>query len=223
MHPRERKRRWGTTADYLQRRDRKPKGKALSPGRLLSISSFVISGLAFGVSLAGLLYTREQLKLSAGQIRSFVQVLDVTLDKPLPDSSFATVLIHVKNAGQTAAGRVVGEMDYRHGWPDNNRDGNSATATDFGALGPGVERTVRITHNAYTNRFEPPPVYPRQSPYYFYGSVWYEDDTTKEIRRDDWCYELEWKSEEDMKSTSLRQCRDQYYRPTSDRIPDKMQ
>lgn len=41
---------------------------------------------------------------------------------------------------------------------------------------------------------------------YFLGTAWFTDDTKHENRKEDWCYELPLKTEDDLKKTYLEPC-----------------
>jgi hypothetical protein len=165
-----------------------------------------IAFAAFLVSLLSLAEVHEQVNLARGQIRSYVQVVDLKLVQPIPESSFIQLQARVKNFGQTAAVNVYGEMDYDVGIPGANGDGNDATRREVGSMGPGMERTVIRTSNRMNHGNWPTPVQRGFQTIYFFGSFWFTDDTTHEERAEDWCYELPLKTEGDFKTTELQPC-----------------
>lgn len=155
---------------------------------------------------------RQQLQLFAGQIRAYVQVVDGKLVEPITDASFIKVQLNIKNFGQTAAVNVYGEMNYDVGIPDPEGAGNEATRLNLGAMGPGMERTVALTSNRINRRDWPTPRLRGYETVYFFGTIWFTDDTTKEQRKEDWCYQIPLKTEEDLKRTDLEPCRTVTYR-----------
>jgi len=165
----------------------------------------VISVVALAVSAMTWQDVHAQLRLISGQIRAYVQVVDVRLLEPITDSSFIRLQLRLKNLGQTATRQVYGEMDYDLGIPDVHGNGNEATGVRFGSMGPGLERLVTLQSNRINRRDWPTP-YPRQESVYFFGTVWFVDDTTGEQRKEDWCYELPLTSETSLKRTDLEQC-----------------
>src|SRR5450432_1708553 len=95
------------------------------------IAAVVVAAAALLISTMSWLDVREQVALARGQIRSYVQVVDVRLVEPIVDASFIRLQLRMKNFGQTAAVNVYGEMDYRVGGPDPGGKGNDATRREF--------------------------------------------------------------------------------------------
>lgn len=169
---------------------------------------FVIMSAAFvvGVSCFGIFALLNLSRLTAGQVRSYVQVVEATLIEPINDASFIQVQLKIKNFGQTAAVNVYGEMDYALGIPDPHGKGNEATRRKFGSMGPGLERTFTLQSNRINRRGWPAPSPNKYQTVYFWGTVWYTDDATQENRKEDWCYELPLKTEADLNRTNLEPC-----------------
>ena len=167
---------------------------------LISVVALVVSGLTW-------LDVRQQLYLFAGQVRAYVQVIDAKLPEPITEPSFIRVQLHLKNFGQTAAANVYGEMNYAVGIPDPKGEGNEATRLQFGAMGPGMERLVTLTSNRINRRDWPTPRLRDYETVYFFGTIWFTDDTTKEQRKEDWCFEIPLKTEDDLKRTDPEPCR----------------
>ena len=164
--------------------------------------ALTISAIALLVSTGTWLQVDQQLRLTAGQVKAYVQVVDATLVEPVSTASFITLRLRIKNCGQTAASDVHGEMDYDLGMPDPNGDGNGATRRDFGPMGPGIERDVRLTSNRINRRDWPTPSHVSPS-IYFFGTVWYTDETTGDKRKEDWCFVLPLRAESDLNRTDL--------------------
>lgn len=80
-----------------------------------------------------------------------------------------------------------------------------ATRKPIAPLGPGLERVAVLPSNGRNLRTWPAPS-GRQMPIYFYGTVWYRDDTTGERRKEDYCYELPLTSEAALAQTTLEPC-----------------
>lgn len=166
----------------------------------------IISAIALIVSGLTWLDVRQQLRLAAGQIKSYVQPVEVKLVEPIADTSFIKLQLQIKNFGQTAAVNVYGEMDYAVGMPDPKGEGNEATRVQFGSMGPGRERTVTLASNRINRRDWPIPRLRNYESVYFFGTIWFTDDTTQEQRKEDWCYVLPLKTEDDLKKTDLEPC-----------------
>lgn len=160
------------------------------------------------VSLLTLYYVREEFRLSSGQARANVEVVDVVLVEPIAKPRFIKLKVRVKNSGQTAAVNVYGEMDYQKGMPDHEGKGNPATRQTFGSLGPDMEKTIIFSSNRNNLRNWPEPsLRRRDNSIYFYGTVWFTDETTNEERKEDWCYKIELKTEADVtERTKLERC-----------------
>lgn len=158
---------------------------------IIAVLSLVLSGWA-------LWYTHTQIALTKGQIKSYVQVSEAKLIEPVSDASFVQIQLKLKNFGQTAAVNVQGDMDYRNSLPDPDGRGNSATLIKIGSMGPGFERPVTLKSNRLNNR-DFPVSWRGDKSIYIYGTVWYTDDTTSEDRKEDWCYEFAFKTEDDLK------------------------
>jgi hypothetical protein len=170
-----------------------------NPTNSISIIALIVSGLTW-------LATRQQTQLAAGQIRAYVQVIEVKLDEPITDATFIKLKLKIKNFGQTAAVNVYGEMDYRVGMPDPKGEGNKATGRRIGSMGPGMERTVTFTSNRY-NRYDwPTPQLRNYQTVYFFGTIWFTDYTTHARSKEDWCYALDLKTGTDLKKTDLEPC-----------------
>ena len=166
---------------------------------IISAFALVVSGLTW-------LDVRQQLRLAAGQSRSYVQVFGASLKEPLARASFIEVELKLKNFGPTAATDVYGGMDYQIGMPDPKGEENSATSQQFGAMGPGMERTVTLKSNRYNRRDWPAPSLRNYQTVYFYGTIWFTDETTKERRKEDWCYSLPIRSDADLQRHELELC-----------------
>jgi hypothetical protein len=151
-------------------------------------------------------YSREQVRLVGGQIKSYVQVVEVKLVEPITDASLIQLQLKIKNFGQTAAINVHGEMNYDDQVPDPEGKGNEATRREFGAMGPGLERTVTLKSNRINRREWPTPSIRGDHTVYFFGTIWFTDDTTHENRKEDWCYQLTLKTEADLKKIDLEPC-----------------
>lgn len=173
--------------------------------RDLNSWAFFIAALALIVSGLTWLDVNRQLTLYRGQVRAYVQVVDASLVEPITEASFIKLRLVLKNSGETAATDVAGEMDYRVGAPDLKGAGNSATRMPIAPMGPGLERTIVLTSNR-RNRLDWPKPSPRQMPVYFFGTVWYRDDTTGERRKEDYCYELALTNESALAATTLEAC-----------------
>ena len=165
----------------------------------------MIATAAFSISVITWLDVSRQLKLYRGQVRAYVQVVDASLVESIADASFLKLQLRLRNAGQTAATGIVGEMDYQHGSPGRGDDGNSATRKPVAPMGPALERVVVLSSNKM-NRGNWPTPFQRQMPIYFYGTVWYRDDTTGERRKEDFCYELPLKDSTAFSKTTLEPC-----------------
>jgi hypothetical protein len=167
--------------------------------------AFFVAALALIVS--GLTWSdvNRQLRLYRGQVRAYVQIVDAGLVEPITQASYIKLKLQLKNSGETAATNIAGEMDYRTGSPDFKGDGNSATRKPVAPMGPGLERTIVLTSNRINRREWPAPS-PRQSPVYFYGTVWYRDDTTGDQRKEDYCYQLPLTNEAALTATALESC-----------------
>jgi hypothetical protein len=175
--------------------------------RKADVLAVIISAMALAVSGLTWLDVRKQLRLASGQVRSYVQVVDAELKEPLSGSSMVRIELRLKNFGQTAAVDVYGEMEYHVGMPVNKKGGNSATRRQFGAMGPGMERTVTLVSNRYQKDDWPAATKGRYyETIFFYGTVWFTDETTQEGRKEDWCYELPLKSENDLNRIDLDRC-----------------
>lgn len=178
----------------------------MSDSKKFDVWALVISALSFLMSGISLVYSVRQVGITAGQVKAYVQVTEVKLVEPLTDASFVTLQVKVKNFGQTAAIDVQGNMDYRDYSPDSQGDGNYATLRSFGPMGPGFERTVTLSSNRISRREWPAPSYRGDHYVSFYGTVWYTDDTSREDRKEDWCYVLVIKTSDDLKKTELEPC-----------------
>jgi hypothetical protein len=180
----------------------------MSDRRAIDILALVVSTAALVVSLFSWWATSRQASLMAGQVRAYVQVQSAELVQGLSQPSFMTFMtlrLRIKNLGQTGATNVQGDMSYDTGMPGKGDRINDATLRRFGRMGPGFERSVILRSN--TMRREPwPTPHFRGQTVYFFGTVWFTDDTTKENRKDDWCYELPLKTEADLSRTELRAC-----------------
>jgi hypothetical protein len=168
--------------------------------------ALLISAVALLVSVRTWIDTHEQLSLAKGQVRSFVQVTDAKLIQSISDASFIVVQLKLKNFGQTAAVNLYGEMDYDLGTPDLAGLGNEATGQRLGSLGPGAERTRVLRSNRINRRDWPQPTSRGFQTVYFWGTIWYVDDTTRERRKEDWCYQVPLVSDRDLNRTDLDLC-----------------
>jgi hypothetical protein len=140
-----------------------------------------------------------------GQVKAYVQVEDAKLVEPIASASFIRVQLKVKNFGQTAATKVHGDMSYEKDSPGVG-DPNSASVLNFGSMGPGFDQLVTLTSNRI-NRMDWVPSMRGDRSVYFFGTVWYVDDTTEQDRKDDWCYKLVLKTSDDLsKRTDLEPC-----------------
>lgn len=182
--------------------------KAVNTTKKNDFWAIIISVLGFAISCFNYYDVHNQLILMAGQVKAYTQVIEVSLVEPITDASFIKLKLRIKNFGQTAATNVYGEMDYDIATPDFSGEGNSATRRDFGSLGPGLEKTIILTSNRINDRKWPTPSHnykTSNSTIYFFGTIWYTDDTSKEKRKEDWCYALVLKNEEDLKKLDLEQ------------------
>jgi|ERR1700693_27539 len=168
--------------------------------------ALVIAAVALAFSGASWLDMRRQLKLFSGQVRAYVQVMEAKLLEPISETSLIHVQLRLRNLGQTAAVGVHGEMDYDLGMPEATGKGNEATHLDFGAMGPGLERLVTLTSNRFQRGDWPKPSQRGDRAVYFFGTIWYADDTTGDRRKEDWCYQLPLKQEADLIRTALEPC-----------------
>ena len=167
----------------------------------------VIAMMALIVSGLNWWDVRKQLRLASGQARSYVQVVEASLKEPLSSTSRVEIQLKVKNFGQTPAINVYGEMDYRVDMPDSKSGGNSATRLQFGAMGPGMERTITLQSNRYQREDWPTPTAGRYyKTVYFYGTIWFTDETTQEDRWEDWCYALPLRTDVDLNKVNLEPC-----------------
>ena len=166
--------------------------------------ALIVASVALAVSVLSWLDVSRQLELYRGQVRAYVQVTDVRLIEPITKASFIKLKLSLKNSGQTAAVDIVGEMDYRVGIPER-KGGNDATRKPVAPMGPGLERTFVLSSNRI-NRFDWPKPHARQNSVYFFGTVWYRDDTTKEQRKEDFCYELPLRDDSSLQATTLEPC-----------------
>jgi hypothetical protein len=120
----------------------------------------IIVASAFAISVITWLDVSRQLKLYRGQVRAYVQIVDARLVESISDASFLKLELHLKNAGQTAATNIIGEMDYRHGSPGRGDAGNSATRKPVAPMGPGLERVVVLSSNKMNRGNWPAPFPP---------------------------------------------------------------
>jgi hypothetical protein len=178
----------------------------MSKDKKIDIAAFIVAAAALIVSFLAWLDAHKQVKLTAGQVKSFVQVDEVKLGDKGLDASYIQVQLKIKNYGQTAAINVHGDMDYGDVIPDPEGKGNEATRRDFVSLGPGKERNIILQSNRINRRDWPTPIMRGDRAVYFWGTVWYTDDTTLENRKEDWCYKLVLKTEEDLKKTEVEPC-----------------
>lgn len=178
----------------------------MSDSKRLDVFALVIAGLSFLLSGASLWYSRAQVGLTTGQVKAFVQIADAKLVEPIGDASFIKVQLKLKNFGQTAAVNVHADMDYQDDSPDHTGEPNRGSMLQFGSMGPSFERTVTLTSNRRSRGEWPTPSMRGDRAVYFFGTVWYTDDTTNQDRKEDWCYKLTLKTQDDLKSTALEPC-----------------
>jgi hypothetical protein len=183
--------------------------------------AFVISLLAFAISGATLWYSRKQVVLTTGQVKAYVQVTEAKLIEPISEASFVKVQLKLKNFGQTAATNVHGDMDYKDNSPNLTRESNYATLLRFGSMGPGLERSVILTSNRRSRREWPVPSLRGDQSVFFFGTVWYTDDTSGEERKEDWCYLLVLKTADDLKRTELEPCARLRFESGKDPLSDR--
>ena len=170
------------------------------------IWAVIISAIALIVSYITWSSVQQQLRLTAGQIRAYVQVVEVKLNEPIADASLIKLQLRIKNFGQTAAVNVHGEMNYKVGMPDSTGQGNKDTDRKIGSMGPGMERTVTLTSNRLNRQGWPAPQLRNYETVYFFGTIWFTDYTTHKQSKEDWCYALPLKTEADLKKTDLEPC-----------------
>lgn len=171
----------------------------------LDVWAFVVAlGAMVGTTLSWV-EMRQQLALYRGQVRAYVQVVDAELVEPITEASYIKLKLRLRNSGQTAATGIVGEMDYRVGMPGTGKRGNSATQLTVAPMGPGLERSVVLTSNRI-NRHDWPTPHARQHAVYFYGTVWYRDDTTNDQRKEDYCYRLPLTKATALTTTTIEPC-----------------
>ena len=168
--------------------------------------AFVISLFAFAISGATLWYSRKQVVLTTGQVKAYIQVTEARLSEPISDAAFVKVQLKLKNFGQTAAINVHGDMDYQDDAPNLTHESNYATVLRIGSMGPGFERAAILTSNRRSRREWPVPSLRGDRSVYFFGTVWYTDDTSGEDRKEDWCYLLVLRTPDDLKKTDLQPC-----------------
>ena len=113
----------------------------MSDSKNLDVFALIIAALSFLLSGASLWYSRVQVRLTSGQVKAYVQIVEVKLAEPIADASFVQVQLKLKNFGQTAAVNVHADMDYQDDIPDPSGEPNSASMLIFGSMGPGFERT----------------------------------------------------------------------------------
>lgn len=171
----------------------------MSNSKHLDLIALIIAGLSFLLSGASLWYSGTQVKLTSGQVKAYVQVADAKLVESLVDASYVKIQLKLKNFGQTAAVNVHGDMDYQEDIPKASGEPNDASLLKFGPMGPGFEKTVTLTSNRINRRDWPQPNPRGFRVVYFYGTVWYTDDTTHEDRKEDWCFQIPLKTEDDLK------------------------
>lgn len=179
----------------------------------LELWAVVISLFALLVSLYSLFAAQEQLKITKGQVRSYVQVLDAELAEPIQTANFFKVNLKLKNVGQTAAIKVKADMGFELGMPGSADNTGAGRKKELQNFGPGVERSVQLTSVGRNNAMWPKPQFKYPPTFYFFGSVWAIDDTTKDVRREDWCYFIKTRTDEDLKSTRLEPCDILTYEP----------
>lgn len=175
----------------------------MSKNKRVEIAAIIISIIALAISIISSIDVHQQVKLTSGQVQSYVQVVEAELVEPITEASYIKLQLKLKNYGQTAAINVYGEMDYQVGVPDMSGKGNSATRLSFGSMGPGMERTVVLTSNRINRREWPTPFPKNYESVYFFGTIWYIDNTTQEEKKEDWCYELPLKQEKDLSKLNL--------------------
>jgi len=163
------------------------------------IWAVVISLVSLFVSLGSLNYSRKQSDLSGGQVRANVQVVDASLVEPITDASFIKIKLRVKNYGQTSAINVSGDMGYEVGVPR----ANTASRIDFGNMAPAYEQTVILVSNRINSREWPNPSPKGLNTVYFYGTVWFTDETTNKKLKSDWCFGRPLKKDSDLKRLDL--------------------
>jgi hypothetical protein len=178
----------------------------MSDSKTLEYFAVGISVLALIASAFSAWYSRRQLTLTSGQIKAYVQVSDARLPQSLDEMRFVQIQLKIKNFGQTAAIDVQGDMSYQDNFPSLDHQSNSATLLRFGSMGPGFERTVTLTSNRTNMRQWPNPSLRGEHSVYFFGTVWYTDDTSREDRKEDWCYRLILRTADDIKKTELEPC-----------------
>jgi len=172
------------------------------------------------VSGASLWYSRKQVVLTTGQVKAYVQVTEAKLTEPISDASFVKVQLKLKNFGQTAAINLHGDMDYQDNGPKSH-ESNYADLLKFGSMGPGFERSVTLTSNRRSRREWPIPSLRGDHSVFFFGTVWYTDDTSGEDRKEDWCYELILKLPDDLKKTELEPCTILKFESAKDPLKDQ--
>jgi hypothetical protein len=166
--------------------------------------SAIVSAVALTISVRSCSDVRDQLNLFRGQVRAYVEIVDADLEAPILDASYLTIRLRLKNAGQTAAVDIVGDMDYALDAPGSG-EGNSATRKSVAPMGPGIERVISLYSNRINRRDWPVP-YARRMPLYFFGTVWYRDETTGDQRKEDYCYELALHDSVAFHTTRLEAC-----------------
>jgi len=166
---------------------------------IVATSALIISGITWWS-------VHRQLLLTAGQVKSYVQVVEARLSQPVSSASFIELQMKIKNFGQTAAVQVYGDMDYRVEMPDPKGQGNDATRRKFGSMGPGMERTIILKSNRMNRENWSTTNSRLYKTAYFYGTIWFTDDTTHEQRKEDWCYALPLKTKDDLERTDLVSC-----------------
>jgi len=169
----------------------------------LEFWALVISVIALFISWQSCRDVHQQLVLTSGQVRSYVQETEVKLLHPINQGSFVKIQLKIKNFGQTAALNVEGDFDYEKGSTIGASD-NIATLGKFGSMGPGFERIITLTSNRRNNYGDFFPPFPRGLSVYFYGTIWYTDATTNERKHTDWCYELPLNNDTDTSKTDLQ-------------------
>ncbi|MBS1208793.1 MAG: hypothetical protein H6R19_1191 [Proteobacteria bacterium] len=166
----------------------------------------VVAALALAVSLFTWLDTRKQLSLTSGQVRAYLQVVEAELSEPMRLGGYVKVKLKLKNLGQTAAVRVVADFDHRLGTPGDGGSPNYGARRKLQSFGPGLERQITLTSNRMERFALPPPQFRLPPVMYFFGTVWFTDDTTQETRKEDWCYSLKFVTEQDLSKTDLEPC-----------------
>ena len=182
----------------------------------LDKAAFIVALAALGISFLAWCDAHRQVNLTAGQVKAFVQVIEAKLVGAGLNESYIQVGLKIKNFGQTAAVNVHGDMDYGDGAPDLEGKGNDATRRDIGSLGQGAERYIVLTSNRTNRRQWPQPTLRGDHAVYFWGTVWYVDDTTRENRKEDWCYKLVLKTEADLNKTEVEPCEIVTYKSKAD-------